>query len=407
VCCNFKIKVFFIVVCFLIIGTSNSSRAQLNPGDIMFTGFNSDDPDGFSIVALAPIPIGTIIYFSDNNWSGTTFTLTEGVLTWTVTSVIPAGTVVIFDNTYPGPATVSSGLAVATPNFNLAAGGETLYCYLGAATIPTVFLTAISNNSFVSNTLSGTGLVIGVNAISFAGTPDIMVYNLVAPCTVSIAACAAQIANTTNWITEDGAGNQATNGIAPDFPSNVLLDPFISVLPIELIYFKIELNSKGMTQLNWATASEMNNDYFSIHWSTDGVNWIHLLDEIGAGNSTSLISYSVIDTRVIPERIYYRLMQTDFDGNQEIYSIISFEGKELENTEIQIFPNPSSGVFHVVAKSFTIDPIQIYDVQGREVTRLGRINKISENHYLVDISDLNTGIYMITNGEKVSRLEKN
>ena len=49
-------------------------RAQTDfaPGEIMFTGYDSDNPDGFSIVVLKDVTAGTIIYITDRGWSSTT-----------------------------------------------------------------------------------------------------------------------------------------------------------------------------------------------------------------------------------------------------------------------------------------------------------------------------------------------
>ena len=245
------------------LGASSMSYAQLSAGDIMFVGFNADNPDGFAIVALNAIPAGSVIYFSDNNWNGTAFATTEGVLAWTVGAAIPAGNVVVFNNTFPGPPVVNFGSAAVAGNFDLAGGGESLYCYLNA--VPTVFLSAISNNNFGANTLTGTGLSSGINAVSFTGNLDVLVYNnSISPCTISIVACAAQIANTSNWITDDGTGNQATDGFFADFPASVLGPPTISVLPIELLSFEAFTNEQHLVQLIWQTSSERNNDYFEI-----------------------------------------------------------------------------------------------------------------------------------------------
>lgn len=57
----------------------------LVPGSIAFTGFNADGNDGLAFVALAAIPPGTTIFFSDREWTGSGFNVVppahDGALT--------------------------------------------------------------------------------------------------------------------------------------------------------------------------------------------------------------------------------------------------------------------------------------------------------------------------------------
>ena len=117
----------------------------------------------------------------------------------------------------------------------------------------------------------------------------------------------------------DGANNNIPN-----------LDNFIwktyacAVLPIELVQFS-GINEGEKNLLKWATATERNNNFFTIERSTDGDTWVDVATEYGSGNSSSLKSYSTYDPS--PEKTvnYYRLRQTDFDGQEKKYSIITID----------------------------------------------------------------------------------
>lgn len=96
----------------------------------------------------------------------------------------------------------------------------------------------------------------------------------------------------------------------------------LQVLPIELISFK----GKAYPNYNfitWVTATESNNDYFTIERSVDAVNWeiIGIVD--GAGNSNQTLNY-IYDDYNFTENVvnYYRLKQTDYDGNGKYSQII-------------------------------------------------------------------------------------
>ena len=84
-------------------------------------------------------------------------------------------------------------------------------------------------------------------------------------------------------------------------------------LPIELLYFKgSEYNSDNI--LHWSTASENNNDYFTIEKTKDGIDWEVVNREHGAGNSSNQLYYSSADENIESIINYYRLKQTDYDG---------------------------------------------------------------------------------------------
>ena len=97
-------------------------------------------------------------------------------------------------------------------------------------------------------------------------------------------------------------------------------------LPIELLYFKGSVyNSDNI--LHWSTASEDNNDYFTIEKTKDGIDWEILTRESGAGNSSNQLYYSSVDENVESIINYYRLKQTDYDGKFKYSDIISIDNR--------------------------------------------------------------------------------
>lgn len=98
--------------------------------------------------------------------------------------------------------------------------------------------------------------------------------------------------------------------------------PVITPLPVELIHFKAHVKTNTV-ELLWQTASETNNDYFTVLKSTDGSHF-HSIGTI-SGNGTSSIahSYSFTDDDITYGTAYYRLKQTDYDGNYAFSKIIS------------------------------------------------------------------------------------
>ena len=105
-----------------------------------------------------------------------------------------------------------------------------------------------------------------------------------------------------------------------------------SPLPIELLSFEGRWEEEGNI-LNWTTATEQNNDYFTIRWSKEGREFLGIAKVDGAGNSTSTIRYSHIDEYPSEGVNYYILRQTDYDGrfkDSEIISVVSKQGKRQD-----------------------------------------------------------------------------
>lgn len=105
-------------------------------------------------------------------------------------------------------------------------------------------------------------------------------------------------------------------------------------LPIELKIFTGTSIREG-NKICWSTVTENNNDYFVIEKSKDAISFETLGIEIGAGNSSTLLNYSLIDTNPY-ELTYYRLKQVDYDG-KETYSniiVVNKNKKELKIVKI-------------------------------------------------------------------------
>jgi len=196
----------------------------LSAGSIAFTGFNGDGNDNLSFVALADIPQGAVINFTDSNWNGTSFATgsnAESTIAWTATTAIAAGTVIDINNIGKGTFGTSAGSATFTNanNTGLSNDSEVVYAYVGSSSAPT-FLAAISNVGYSTSdgVLTGTGLVAGQTAVSFTGGLDIVGYNGPRSGFASFADYLAAIGNTANWATQNGSGDQSTDGTGPDAP---------------------------------------------------------------------------------------------------------------------------------------------------------------------------------------------
>ena len=184
-------------------------------------------------------------------------------------------------------------------------------------------------------------------------------------------------------------------------------------LPIELINFDATLKENEV-MLNWATATETNNDYFTIERSEDGLNFEKVTTQRGSGNSTSTRSYQAVDPNPISGYSYYRLKQTDFDGHYSYSEVqtVKMKSNVNDNQTIEmksIAPNPFSDKFAVnfITKSKGKAQVIITNSAGSLVAQEAIEVQDGYNTYEYnDASDFQNGIYFVTiiyNDEKVSK----
>src|SRR6185437_13335556 len=128
-----------------------------------------------------------------------------------------------------------------------------------------------------------------------------------------------------------GATAQVTISYRSDRSDEILTYTFtanssacgIIVLPIELMGFYASKTSDGI-KLNWATATETNNDYFMVEYSLDAGVFIPYTEVRGAGNSYSKREYTCMFTENIGNKTpYFRLKQVDYNGNYQYSSVIT------------------------------------------------------------------------------------
>jgi hypothetical protein len=132
--------------------------------------------------------------------------------------------------------------------------------------------------------------------------------------------------------------NGVTSGVSSVTASGINeYSPFVLVLkkntlPVELLLFNATCKD-SKSKINWATASETNNDFFTLEKSHDANLFENLTTIPGAGNSNSYSSYTYTDFSPYSDITYYRLKQTDFNGTSTYSDIIN---SSCSNTEQQL-----------------------------------------------------------------------
>lgn len=178
------------------------------------------------------------------------------------------------------------------------------------------------------------------------------------------------------------------------------------ILSVELMNFDATYQSNKVS-LNWATAAEINNDYFTIERSTNGIDWEELKVIKGAGSSSaSALKYTTFDEYPYLGVSYYRLKQTDFEGQFEYSEIRSVEVERRGSLQVNIYPNPTKGEIKIVGSEDELEQISVYDMLGQDVTFLTTQIVKMESMAVLDLSNLSAGIYLVRTKNTTHKLYK-
>jgi hypothetical protein len=197
--------------------------------------------------------------------------------------------------------------------------------------------------------------------------------------------------------------------------SGATVSNFSSLLPITLVNFNATVSGK-VVELKWATASEVNNDYFTLERSVDGINFIEIAHVKGEGNSTTLENYEYTDENPVMGQSYYRLMQTDYDGHFESFNTIAVAINDKgKDSWVSVAPNPFTDSFTASFLSELKQQVTVSLVSMKGETAFSKtFDAVKGSNILkCDLpSSLSKGVYQlhISNKEKIlasSRVVRN
>jgi hypothetical protein len=177
-------------------------------------------------------------------------------------------------------------------------------------------------------------------------------------------------------------------------------------LPVELALFDAACNGQN-TILSWVTATEQNNDYFTLERSCDEnfLNYQTIATIPGSGNSSTIKEYSYTDYDATAGDCYYRLSQTDLNGTKTEFAPISINCKENAAFNfVGVLPNPVLDEVNILFTSINSESvtITITDMVGQPLLTRTIIPEVGLNKIKMSTSDFSSGVYFIniTNGTK-------
>lgn len=371
-------------LCSLFFEVKSNAQTTLAQGDIAFVAYNSDgDIDDFAFMLLKDITTGTTITFTDHLWQfstggfyeNTTFGAcnTEAFMTWTASSALTTGTVVVISNpgptgsTNPSQATASTGTLFvpgSCPDFSFPTSGDVLFAYQGSKPTnnsATNWLACINmDGGWLTTTSTSTSAsaqptnLSNDNIILFTPEVDNVVYK--GTLTGTATQLKTAIYNLSNWTTSDAT------------PFTLPQDIGSSAMPVSWGRFTVTNTPAGI-ELNWTTRSEANTSHFETEYAADGMLFTTANRIAAAANSTKETHYKAIvpfQKLTIPSTHYFfRIKQVDSDGQYDYSRTEKIAIAAQKNLCISITQQSSGNPLSLQLSSAGL-LIQVFDLQGRK-----------------------------------------
>ena len=169
-----------------------------------------------------------------------------------------------------------------------------------------------------------------------------------------------------------------------------------SLLPIELSYFSVVQNGESSIDFEWETATETNNDYFTIEQSFDGISFHEVAQIAGAGTSSTSNSYEYSMLATFSGLMYFRLKQTDYNGDYSYSDVQTiFVG---DNEYVILYPTIATDFITIEGD---YESVKFIDMQGK----IQHPTRMQGNTYPIAAlpQGMHYAIISLKNGEIVTR----
>ncbi len=165
-------------------------------------------------------------------------------------------------------------------------------------------------------------------------------------------------------------------------------------LPIELLNFTAQCQKQDVV-IEWSTASEENNNYFTILRSEDAEHYEEIAQITGAGNSNEVLNYRFEDWNAASGNYYYMLKQTDYNGKNESFAPVHVNCEDNNEVQLQVLYDGSQPYALLSnAESGSQYNMMIIDHTGRVVVEKRQIVN-AQNYYQIPVQQLSSGLYSI------------
>jgi autotransporter-associated beta strand protein len=256
------------------------------------------------------------------------------------------------------------------------------------------YLDGISNSSWTISTENGLILDGNTGLLKFGGT-GFGVNNLSALNATLDTICIGTFAAATNNIVPLEVNR--TDLSETDIANRWFIgssDIGSSPLPIELLNFEAAyMEETGFVELKWSTATEINNDFFTVESSKDGSTWAEILIKDGAGTTHQFMSYIDFDKHPYDGINYYRLKQTDYNGDYTYSKIIAINIHSSIDNKVIAFPSPVNDILNISSPGISFEEIFVLDSKGAIVAH--QLNPDLSENTKIDFGRFKNGNYLI------------
>jgi hypothetical protein len=164
---------------------------------------------------------------------------------------------------------------------------------------------------------------------------------------------------------------------------------YLTPLPVKFGSLTATWKSQDEVLLDWFTFSEINNHFFTVYFSTDGIQFEEVGQTMANGSRNRENYYEFVHRPGKGYIFYYKLAQTDYDGKSVDLATAKIQAAGSDH-DIYIFPNPGSDFIRLsgVEKENETTYI-IYDVLGKMISKGAvlqggiPIAHLSAGHYFI------------------------
>lgn len=176
-------------------------------------------------------------------------------------------------------------------------------------------------------------------------------------------------------------------------------------LPVKLVSFDANAFKENETlkvKCNWRTASETNNNNFTIERSNDLQNFEDIGTVKGAGNSEKTHYYEFVDhtpfgSAIMPankKTLFYRLRQTDFDGASTLSEIKAVEFGNITNDHIKLVYDNGQSMLQINPASVQKISLELFNMNGSLLEKFNE--NIKEGFQTIPIhANVSSGFYLL------------
>jgi hypothetical protein len=171
-----------------------------------------------------------------------------------------------------------------------------------------------------------------------------------------------------------------------------------NAVPISLTRFGATLQNDRSVLVQWTTSREINNKYFEVERSTDGVNFTTIGNLPAVGNSSTQQQYAYKDAQPFDGINYYRLKQIDNNGHFTYSNIVALNLKKEAINALAIYPNPTHNLLglNINSKQTELVKVMVSDMAGQLVKQ--QTVNLTKGAQIIwqDITSLSKGTYQVT-----------